>query len=381
MIIHYDCQHFLGTKPCAFRRECDQCSHYRPFGKRILIIKLAALGDVLRTTPLLRALKETDPECHITWLTLPDVLPMLQGIPEIDRLLSYDLESVLRLEIEQFDALYCFDKEPKATALAMKVRAKSKSGFGLTGYGNVMPLDRNSEYAFHLGINDNLKFRLNTKTYPELVFECAGIQWTGPREYVFPDFRAETEAARKRLEKLGVGPGDLKLGLNTGAGAVFATKKWTESGYSQLADRMIETFGAKVLLLGGPAEADRNLRIAMGAKYPLIQTGTDNTIRDFAGIVANCDLMVTGDTLAMHIAIGLRVPVVVILGSTCHQEIELYGRGAKIVSDFECSPCYLSVCPKEFTCMQAIEANQVFEAVTQVLRQNDAKERRKPETL
>jgi ADP-heptose:LPS heptosyltransferase len=379
MIVHYDCRHFLGTKPCAFRRECDHCSHYRPYGKRILIIKLAALGDVLRTTPLLRAFKETDPECHITWLTLPEVLPMLRGIPEIDRLLSYDLETVLRLEVERFDSLYCFDKEPKATALAMKVHAGSKSGFGLTGYGNVMPLDHNSEYTFHLGINDHLKFKVNTKTYPELVFECAGIVWTGPREYVFPDFKPETEAAGKRLEKLGAGPGDLKIGLNTGAGHIFATKKWTETGYSKLADQLIENFGAKVLLLGGPAEADRNLRIATGANYPLIQTGTDNTIRDFAGIVANCDLMVTGDTLAMHIAIGLMVPVVVILGSTCHQEIELYGRGAKIVSDFECSPCYLSACPKEFTCMQAIEANQVFDAVTQVLKQTTETRRHREE--
>jgi ADP-heptose:LPS heptosyltransferase len=368
MIVHYDCRHFLGTKPCSFRVECDQCSHYRPFSKRILIIKLAALGDVLRTTPLLRGLKEADPECHITWLTLPEVVPMLQGIPEIDRLLTYDLESVLRLEIEQFDQLYCFDKEPKATALAMKVQSRAKSGFGLNGYGSVMPLDRNSEYTFHLGINDNLKFRVNTKTYPELVFECAGLPWKGPREYVFPSFHSETEAARQRLEDMGAAAGDLKVGLNTGAGPVFATKKWTESGYGRLADRLIESFGAKILLLGGPAEAERNSRIAAASKHPLIQTGTDNSIRDFAGIIANCNLLVTGDTLAMHMAIGLRVPVVVILGSTCHQEIELYGRGTKVVSDFECSPCYLSVCPKEITCMQAISAQQVFDAVSGVLK-------------
>ncbi len=77
--------------------------------------------------------------------------------------------------------------------------------------------------------------------------------------------------------------------------------------------------------------------------------------------------MVTGDTLAMHIAIGLKVPVLVILGSTCPQEIELYGRGAKIVSDFECSPCYLSVCPKEVTCMDATSADVVFDAARKLL--------------
>jgi heptosyltransferase-2 len=78
--------------------------------------------------------------------------------------------------------------------------------------------------------------------------------------------------------------------------------------------------------------------------------------------------MVTGDTLAMHIAIGLGVPVLVILGSTCHQEIELYGRGAKIISDFDCSPCYLRDCPKEKTCMEAISADQVFAVAANLIK-------------
>ena len=159
MMIHDDCRFFLGHKPCRFRRACDGCPHYSPFGKRILIIKLAALGDVLRTTPLLRGLREKNPICHITWLTEPGVVPMLRGIPEIDRLISYDPEAVLQLSRESFDHLYCFDKEPKASALAMSIEAPHKSGFGMTRFGNVMPLSPESEYMFRLGIDDELKFR------------------------------------------------------------------------------------------------------------------------------------------------------------------------------------------------------------------------------
>jgi heptosyltransferase-2 len=330
-------------------------------------VKLAALGDVLRTTPLLRGLRTADPDCHITWLTLPEVLPMLKDIREIDRLLSYDFETVLGLQAETFDQLYCLDKESKATALAMKIHAKRKAGFGMTEFGNVTPLDTRSEYMFELGINDSLKFRLNTKTYPQLVFECAGIPYPEPQEYVFGDFSPEIARARSFLDRLGAQPGDLKIGLNTGAGDVFSTKKWTERGYARLADRLVESIGAKVLLLGGPSEEGRNGRIAAAAHHPLVNTGTANPIREFAGIIGNCDLVVTGDTLAMHVAIGLKVPVVVILGATCHQEIELYGRGAKVISDFECSPCYLSVCPKEVTCMDATPVDAVFDAVQQVL--------------
>jgi ADP-heptose:LPS heptosyltransferase len=366
MIARYDCRHFLGFKPCMYRRECAGCPHFSAFGKRILIVKLAALGDVLRTTPLLRGLKAAEPGCHITWLTLPQVLPMLQGIREIDRLLAYDPETVLRLEVETFDELYCFDKEARASALTMKIQACTKVGFGMSEYGNVIPLGSRSEYAFELGISDELKFRRNRKTYPEIIYECAGLPYTAPQEYLFPDFSAELAQAHLDLERIGAR--GLKIGLNTGAGEVFATKKWTERGYAQLADRLVETMGATVLLLGGPAESERNARIERAARHPVVNTGNAHSIRAFSGIVGNCDLLVTGDTLAMHIAIGLKVPVVVILGATCHQEIDLYGRGAKVVSDFDCSPCYLSRCAKDVTCMDAIGVDRVFEAVQQVLQ-------------
>jgi ADP-heptose:LPS heptosyltransferase len=368
MIVHYDCRHFLGHKPCIFRRECEACPHYTPFGKRILIIKLAAMGDVLRTTSLLHGLRRACPDRHITWLTEPNVVPMLEGIPDIDLLMPFTSENVSRLRHETFDHLYCFDKEHKAITLAMDIQAREKAGFGMTPYGTVMPLSPNSEYMFELGINDDLKFRRNTKTYQELIYDCAGLAYPEAQEYVLPDLSAEVSAGKSFLGSLGIEPGDVKIGLNTGAGDVFATKKWTEEGYSELADLLTQHLGAKVLLLGGPAEAERNARIAAAASHPPVNAGTHHSIRDFAGIVANLDLMVTGDTLAMHIAIGQRVPVLVLFGATCHQEIELYGRGAKIVSDFECSPCYLSRCPKEISCMQALPARQVFEAVAGILR-------------
>jgi heptosyltransferase-2 len=368
MIIHCDCRYFLGHKPCQFRRVCDGCPHYSPWGRRILVIKLAAMGDVLRTTPLLRGLRSRDPACSIAWLTEPNVIPMLQGIREIDRLLPYTPETVLQLEMESFDEVYCFDKEPKATALAVKLHAERKVGFGMSPFGNVIPLNQESEYTHQLGIDDHLKFRSNTKTYPELLFECAGIAYPGPQEYILPDLSAEIREAKADLAARGARPEDLKIGLNTGAGDIFATKKWTEAGYIQLANRLGKELGAVILLLGGPGEVERNRRIASAAECRLVDTGNHNPIRKFSGIVGSCDLMITGDTLAMHIAIGLRVPVLVLLGPTCHQEIELYGRGAKLMSDFECSPCYLSACPKHVTCMDALSVDAVFASAAGLCR-------------
>lgn len=368
MMVRDDCRYFLGHKPCLFRRQCDGCPHFSPFGKRILIIKLAAMGDVLRTTPLLRGLRKQNSICHITWLTEPGVVPILHGVQEIDRLLPYSQDALLQMEVETFDELYCFDKEPRASALAMKIRAERKVGFGLSPMGHTLCLNKESEYTYELGINDPLKFRVNTKTYPELVFECAGIPYEEPQEYILPDLSGEMQRTGIWLESLGVRSGDLKIGLNTGAGDVFATKKWTEEGYCRLADRLVKELNAKVLLLGGPGEVERNQRIAASTSYPVINTGNAHPIREFAGLVGNCGFLVTGDTLAMHLAIGLQVPVLVLLGPTCHQEIELYGRGVKVISDYECSPCYRSSCPREIPCMDALQADSIFEAIVELLK-------------
>ena len=132
--------------------------------------------------------------------------------------------------------------------------------------------------------------------------------------------------------------------------------------------RFVTTSTGIVAGLAGPGCWAFESRASRKRVFDFVEyKGTDNPVRNFAGIVAHCDLMVTGDTLAMHIAIGMKVPVLVILGSTCAQEIELYGRGAKIVSDFECSPCYRSVCPKEVSCMEATPAGLVFDAARELL--------------
>jgi heptosyltransferase-2 len=373
-----DCKYFLGYKPCQFKRECDGCTLYEPQGTRILIIKLGAMGDVLRTTTLLHGLRQKYPRSYITWLTEANIAPLLKGTGYVDRLLTYNFESVMQLRQEHFDIAMCFDKEPKATALINEVKASRKVGFGMSQYGNVIPLNQESVYTYNLGISDELKFRLNQKTYQELIYECVDLPFDKSYEYIFPDLTEETRWAEEYLTGLGGRAGHLKVGLNTGCGDVFATKKWTVEGFVGLSERLIEHLSAQVLLLGGPAEEERNTLIRQMVKGPVIDTGSHNTLRQFTGIINNCDVVVTGDTLGMHLAIGLKKPVVVLLGPTCHQEIELYGRGVKLVTDFECSPCYLQVCPYDITCMQAMPVDLVYQGVLQALRQQSPIETRFP---
>ncbi|MEC7641726.1 MAG: glycosyltransferase family 9 protein, partial [Nitrospinota bacterium] len=132
MIIKPDCRYFDGEKPCKFKRPCEGCDEYNPMGKRILIVKLAAIGDVLRTTALLPALKNEYPESYITWVVDAPSFGLLQGSRFIDRLFEFNEESRMRLSVEDFDLLLSLDKDSSAAAWAMQVRAEEKKGFGLS---------------------------------------------------------------------------------------------------------------------------------------------------------------------------------------------------------------------------------------------------------
>lgn len=334
----------------------------------ILLVKLGALGDVLRTTPLLSALKREHPSARVTWVVDERHADVLEGNAEIDELIRWKPSTPAELSRRRFDWAINLDKEPEALD-SIEAAAKKKSGFGRGPQGQVVPLDPSSDYAVRLGVDDELKFRRNRKTYQEISFEQAGLPFRG-EEYVLPIGEDERAAAREHLRGLGVDPGSCPrplVGLNTGAGTRFAGKRLPTRTFTELARLFKKETAATVLLLGGTDELARNREIAAAAGVPVVQTGA-HPIRRFAALVRECDVVLSSDSTAMHVAIATRVPVVAWFGSTCAPEIELYGRGVKIVSNLPCAPCYLKECPIGERCMEEIEPRVLFDAAFELLK-------------
>jgi len=361
-----DCRHFLGDKPCRFREDCSHCEHFSPLMDRMLIIKLGASGDVLRTTPILPALRERHPNAQISWLTDESAREVLQANPLIDRLLLYNLETVLRLQVEEFSRLICLDKEARATALAMTVRAGHKNGFGLSPQGNVIPLNPEASYAFLLGLSDELKFRLNRKSYQEMIFEALGLSYRH-QEYVLALAPEHLAYGRDVMAGAGAGPDDIVVGLCVGAGTRFANKAWTEEGFSVVARALAARPNTRAVLLGGKLEESRVRSIRSRLGESVFDPGCHHSLGQFAGIVNCCDVVVSPDTVCMHLAIGLKKLVLAIFGPTCPQEVELYGRGAKVVSPLPCAPCYRENCDIEETCMRGISPEMVMKELLPLL--------------
>jgi ADP-heptose:LPS heptosyltransferase len=358
-----DCRHFRGDIPCRPHKEhavhCVEeegapCPFYDPVRKRVLIIKLGALGDVIRTTPLLRKLRATDPTAEIWWLTRsPEVLPRAH----VDVILPFTVESIAVLQATPFEVVFNLDKDREACAILSVLTAGVKRGFTLAN-GKCIPQDASAEHKYLTGIFDDLS-KANTKSYQAEIFEICG-QSFGGEEYIMPDITAHAWKlpARKKV-----------VGLNTGCGGRWISRLWPDRYWVRLAKKLKKA-GYVPLLLGGEQEHAKNQRLAKasGALYlghfPL---------GEFMSEVDRCDLVVTAVTMAMHIAIGLRKKIVLFNNIFNRHEFELYGRGEILEPDFQCSCFYSPTCPNN--CMQYLTPERVFEASRRLLAAHGPEEK------
>jgi len=363
MEVKSDCRLFIGDRPCVWGGRCEGCEHYAPRGKNIVVIKLAAAGDVLRTTAILPPLKRAYPESFVTWVTDPSALPLVELNPYVDRAVAFGFEAWLSLSTQSLDLVLCLDKEERACALCSSLSAGEKRGFALSTVGAVAPLNDGARYDYELGLSNEMKFHENELTYPEIFCRTAELEYKG-EPYMLALPQSAIEHAEAFLARLS--PSDPVVGLNVGAGTVFANKAWTPSGFGALARAVRERLGGTAVVLGGPDDRDRAESVLRDAGGTAVD-GELHDVLDFAAVVGKMDAIVTGDTLAMHLGVALGVPTVALFGPSAPQEIDLYGAGAKVVTPLDCSPCYRRSCDITPSCMDAIDVETVYEALTGAL--------------
>lgn len=366
--IAFDCRFFVGDRPCIWHKSTGvlcPCDHYLRVEESVLIIKLDAMGDVLRTTALLPALAEAHPRASITWITRREARPLLERNPYISEILDYGEDALLQLRVRAFDRVINLDAGKTSAALASAANASRKEGFILDARGFVQPTNVAARKWLEMGLFDDLK-RQGTRTYQDMMADIMGLSGS-PHRYVLHLTDEEREHGRAHLQNLGVDFSLPIIGLNTGAGRRWELKQWREEGYIELVERVAKKRSAQFVLLGGPDERERHVRLMSRSSVPLIDAGCDNSVRHFASLVGACSLVVTGDTLAMHLSLALSRRTIVLFGPTSAAEIEMYGLGEKIVPRMECLSCYKQKCDFVPNCMDLITTDMVEAAVKRQL--------------
>ena len=357
-MIKTNCKYYKGNIPCKPHKEygfhCDNCKMYEPISERILIIKLGAAGDVIRTTPLLRKIRKEFHCAEIVWLTyFPDLVPSSC----VNKILNFELKNILWLQNQKFDWLINLDKDDETIALTTRIESDKKSGFKMDNFGKCKPISNKAEKDKWLtGLWDDLN-KYNTKNYMEEIFEICGYKFNGEK-YILEN---KVNKIWDNIDKK-----NKVIGLNTGCGNRWITRLWSDNSWIKLA-ALLKQKNYEVIILGGPQENEKNIEISKksGAKY----LGYFE-LPVFIDLIDQCDVVVTQVTMAMHIAIGLNKTLILMNNIFNKNEFYLYNNGCIIEPELKCLGCFKQNFDDKCSivnCMELVKPENVLKKINTIL--------------
>lgn len=366
------CKKFSGYKPCEPYKNCfeEGCSDERDetrTGTKILVISLDALGNVLLNTSTLSSIKRKYPVSTVYWLTMPNAEKILNNNHLIDKIFVWTDEQRMILRTMEFDIMMNSDKSIYACAFANEVKAKKKYGFLLNEDGKIIPANESALYSYRLGLNDMMKFRQNTRSGADIIHEVFELDYTKD-PYIFNFTDEEKEFIENYKKEIKYNPEKIYVGFNTGCSELFPNKKMTVEQHIEIIKNLIKDDKFVIVLLGGREDTERNSQIfdafTIKQKKNIINTPTTLGIRRGACFMEIPDIVVSGDSFGMHLAIALKKYIIVWFGLSCWSEIELYGRGTKLIPEgLECAPCWKRVCPYNLECIEMIDLGSIVNLI------------------
>ena len=346
---------------------------------KILIIKLGAIGDLLMTTPAVRALKKAYPTSHVSLLAGKSSKMAVNGNPHIDEFiecddyiiykgtllqkLKYILSLILKIKRKKYDVVFVFHRDWRFNLFAFLCGIPERVGF-----------DRNGEGRFLTKKVEINGVRHQIDHYLEVV-KSFGIHDDG-RDMDFTIRKEAKTVADKMLQKSGVGKGDIVVGILAGGASNIKTempiKKWPVEDYAELS-RKIVADGYKIILLGAESDKFNSEIILRNIINGVIDLTGRTTLEETAAVMKRCKVIVTHDSGPMHLASAMQVPVISIFGPTDPREyypLNSSGHYFWNAENIECAPCYkdgrFPDC-NDPICIKAVTVEQVYEKLKDII--------------
>jgi len=324
--------------------------------REILLIKLGAMGDVVRTTGLLGPLRSKHAPCRLSWITSRGALPLLRGLP-LDRVAAAG-DAPRWVADTTFDLVISMDEERAAVEAAGAVSARRLVGAYLDG-GRVRftpgsaPVFGMSLLAGDRAAADARK-KANRSTYQRLWARVLGLN--GPAEAFRPLAPGGGEIKTR--------PSGFRVGVHVGAGPRWLSKRLPDSAAAELVARLAAA-GLAPELITGPGERRRNEGIVRKAGAGRVAPSM--TLPAFSRWLSSCAVVVSTDSLPMHLALAARVPCVALFGPTSPAEIETFGLGVKFVPRRACRCFYKPRCDGA-PCLDDLDLAAVAAATARLAR-------------
>jgi heptosyltransferase-2 len=337
--------------------------------KRILIIRLGSMGDVLLTTPLIRMVKSRYPEAKIDFLVKKAYESLLRTNRHLNRLLLFSPEKGLpeirriiqRIRETGYDAIIDLQVNLRSFIFRILSGGKKRVRYRPKRWRRFLLV------SFRKNIDE--KYRPIPLRFLESVFS-----WGVEDDGLGLELEVEESARRAVSLKLGKSTnGERGKIVVLAPGASRYTKRWPAKKFADVG-RYFERRGNRIVLVGG--EQDRGIceEVARGLEASPLDFAGQLSLQETAAVIADSDLLVSNDTGIMHMSCALGKPVVAIFGPTTHHLGFHPFRTSSIIVEKQlpCRPCSYhgtDKCPRHhFRCMEQIQSIDVIRAAEELLK-------------
>lgn len=359
-----------GIKDILDVREEPKSTMPKKYFRRILIVRTDRMGDVILSTPAIKALRDTYPQAYLAIMVSPYTKDLVEGNPHLDEVIIYDKDSrhkswwrslkfALKLKKKRFDLAVILHPTNRVhlvtffAGITRRIGYARKLGFLLT--------DR-IQHAKQYGEKHELEYNLDLIRY-------LGIQ---PKEKnLFVPLRPDSESwAEEFLREKGVGQNDKLLAIHPAASC--PSKIWPAERFAEASNRLTEKYGFKVVVVSGPGDWKITENVIGRMRGSVINLAGRISLSQLASILKRCILFISNDSGPVHLASAVGTPV-----------ISIFGRNQKGLSpqrwgplglkdgflhkEIGCIVCLAHACDKEFACLKAITVDEVMRTAERIL--------------
>jgi heptosyltransferase-2/heptosyltransferase-3 len=348
---------------------------YEDAPKKILIVNLGGLGDVLLSTPALRALRKHYPQARIVFCGVPRTCELVRGFPYIDEAVLFDpyeektrsfrwgrvgrlLFFLNKLRSQKFDlainmrTIVSWPSALKTALLFSSIGAHTTVGRDTDGKGFFF----NAKVPEHWpGDRHEMDYDLATVALLGVDVSDRSLRWDIPV--------SSREAVAQLLAQEGVGPHDRLIGFHVGG---IATRRWPLSYFAETIREIQKVRPqARVVISAGPSEVFLFEQLKRETQGPLVNMAARLDWNELAALIERCDVFVTGDSGPMHVAAILGKPLVAIFGGGSLERYDprrISDRVVVLSSGVDCVPCLRLKC-RSLKCLRNIMPRDVGEAI------------------
>ena len=338
--------------------------------KRILVIRLDRLGDVVLSTPVLTALRGQFPHAFIAMMVRDACRDAVQGHPALDELIVYEKEGAHRsawatIRFARALRRYDFDTAlvlhpsnrshwlPWLARIPVRIGYDRKAGRLLT---HRLP-HRKQEGAKHEAV------------YTLQMLRVFGITPGEPKPVIVVQ-EAAASRAEALLREASITPEEPLIAVHPSASCV--SKRWMPERFAQVADRLTMERGARICVIAGEADARYAEHMTQAMHQPALNLAGRLSVAETAAVLKRCRLLISNDSGPVHVAAAVGTPVVDIFGRNqaglSPQRWGPLGEGHVVLhKEVGCVTCLAHECDIKFLCLTSLTADEVYQAAVSVL--------------